>query len=69
MASTAALSFSKRAGDQNIDFTASASCCGRRKISNHEVGAPPGNVIAMNCHDRADIYGNVNSTHIMGSVS
>jgi succinyl-CoA:acetate CoA-transferase len=47
-------------------ITASASCCARRRYQPPRAD-PPHGLISMNALIEADMYGNVNSTHVMGS--
>jgi succinyl-CoA:acetate CoA-transferase len=70
MASATALSFSPDAladFNQNIDFYRQRIVLRPQEISNHPEVVRRLGVIAMNAMIEADIYGNVNSTHIMGS--
>ncbi len=47
--------------------TQQRSCCARRKSRNHPEVIRRLGILAMNGMIEADIYGNVNSTHIMGT--
>ena len=70
MASATALSFSPDAladFNQNIDFYRERIVLRSQEISNHPEVVRRLGVIAMNAMIEADIYGNVNSTHVMGS--
>ena len=70
MASATALSFNPDAladFNQNIDFYRQRIVLRPQEISNHPEVVRRLGVIAMNAMIEADIYGNVNSTHIMGS--
>ncbi|MBV8618979.1 MAG: acetyl-CoA hydrolase/transferase family protein [Curvibacter sp.] len=69
-ASAAALSLSPQATEEfnrNIDFYRQRIVLRPQEISNHPELVRRLGVIAMNAMIEADIYGNVNSTHIMGS--
>lgn len=70
MASATALSLSPRAMadfNERIDFYRERIVLRSQEISNHPELIRRLGVIAMNAMIEADIYGNVNSTHIMGS--
>jgi succinyl-CoA:acetate CoA-transferase len=70
MASATALSLSPRAMaefNERIDFYRERIVLRSQEISNHPEVIRRLGVIAMNAMIEADIYGNVNSTHIMGS--
>jgi succinyl-CoA:acetate CoA-transferase len=70
MASATALSFSPAALDEfnaNIDFYRERIVLRPQEMSNHPEVIRRLGLIAMNAMIEADIYGNVNSTHIMGS--
>ena len=70
MASATALSFSPDAladFNKNIDFYRERIVLRPQEISNHPEVVRRLGVIAMNAMIEADIYGNVNSTHVMGS--
>jgi succinyl-CoA:acetate CoA-transferase len=70
MASATALSFSPKAladFNENIDFYSKRIVLRPQEISNHPEVVRRLGVIAMNGMIEADLYGNVNSTHIMGS--
>ncbi len=70
MASATALSFSPKAladFNANIDFYSKRIVLRSQEISNHPEVVRRLGVIAMNAMIEADIYGNVNSTHLMGS--
>ena len=70
MASATALSFSPEAladFNENIDFYRERIVLRPQEISNHPEVVRRLGVIAMNAMIEADIYGNVNSTHVMGS--
>jgi succinyl-CoA:acetate CoA-transferase len=69
-ASATALSLSPEAAAEfnaNIDFYRQRIVLRPQEISNHPELVRRLGVIAMNAMIEADIYGNVNSTHIMGS--
>lgn len=69
-ASATALSLSPEAAaefEQNIDFYRSRIVLRPQEISNHPEVIRRLGLIAMNAMIEADIYGNVNSTHVMGS--
>ena len=69
-ASATALSLSPQATEefnQNIDFYRERIVLRPQEISNHPELVRRMGVIAMNAMIEADLYGNVNSTHIMGS--
>jgi len=69
-ASATALSFSPQALDdfnRNIDFYRQRIVLRPQEMSNHPEVIRRLGLIAMNAMIEADIYGNVNSTHIMGS--
>ena len=69
-ASATALSLSPQALEeftQNIDFYRQRIVLRPQEISNHPELIRRLGVIAMNAMIEADIYGNVNSTHIMGT--
>jgi succinyl-CoA:acetate CoA-transferase len=69
-ASATALSLSPAAAaefNENIDFYRQRIVLRSQEISNHPELIRRLGVIAMNAMIEADIYGNVNSTHIMGS--
>lgn len=69
-ASATALSLSPQATEEfnrNIDFYRQRIVLRPQEISNHPELVRRLGVIAMNAMIEADIYGNVNSTHIMGS--
>jgi succinyl-CoA:acetate CoA-transferase len=69
-ASATALSLSPAAAQEfndHIDFYRSRIVLRQQEISNHPELVRRLGVIAMNAMIEADIYGNVNSTHIMGS--
>ena len=69
-ASATALSLSPDAAaefNSNIDFYRQRIVLRPQEISNHPELVRRLGVIAMNAMIEADIYGNVNSTHIMGS--
>ncbi|MGZ7144857.1 acetyl-CoA hydrolase/transferase C-terminal domain-containing protein, partial [Streptococcus pyogenes] len=53
---------------QNIDFYKERIVLRPQEISNHPELIRRMGLIAMNGMIEADIYGNVNSTHIMGSA-
>ena len=70
MASATALSLSPEAVDElnaNIDFYRERIILRTQEISNHPEVIRRLGVIALNGMIEADIYGNVNSTHIMAS--
>ncbi|MDZ7891120.1 MAG: acetyl-CoA hydrolase/transferase family protein [Rhodoferax sp.] len=70
MASATALSFSPAALEEfnaNIDFYRKRIVLRPQEMSNHPEVIRRLGLIAMNAMIEADIYGNVNSTHIMGS--
>ncbi|MDP2257333.1 MAG: acetyl-CoA hydrolase/transferase family protein [Polaromonas sp.] len=70
MASATALSFSPGAladFNANIDFYRQRIVLRPQEISNHPELVRRLGVIAMNAMIEADLYGNVNSTHVMGS--
>jgi succinyl-CoA:acetate CoA-transferase len=70
MASATALSLSPEAladFNENIDFYSQRIVLRSQEISNHPQVVRRLGVIAMNAMIEADLYGNVNSTHIMGS--
>ena len=70
MASATALSFSPDAlaeFNANIDFYRQRIVLRPQEMSNHPEVVRRLGVIAMNAMIEADIYGNVNSTHLMGS--
>ena len=70
MASATALSFSPQAladFNDNIDFYSQRIVLRPQEISNHPEVVRRLGVIAMNAMIEADLYGNVNSTHLMGS--
>jgi succinyl-CoA:acetate CoA-transferase len=70
MASATALSFSPKAladFNENIDFYSKRIVLRSQEISNHPEVVRRLGVIAMNAMIEADLYGNVNSSHIMGS--
>jgi succinyl-CoA:acetate CoA-transferase len=70
MASATALSFSPAALDEfnaYIDFYRERIVLRPQEMSNHPEVIRRLGLIAMNAMIEADIYGNVNSTHIMGS--
>ena len=70
MASATALSFSPKAladFNDNIDFYSQRIVLRPQEISNHPEVVRRLGVIAMNAMIEADLYGNVNSTHLMGS--
>jgi succinyl-CoA:acetate CoA-transferase len=70
MASATALSFSPKAladFNENIDFYRERIVLRPQEVSNHPEVIRRLGLIAMNAMIEADIYGNVNSTHIMGS--
>jgi succinyl-CoA:acetate CoA-transferase len=70
MASATALSLSEEATKEfldNIDFYRERIVLRPQEISNHPEVIRRLGVIAMNGMIEADIYGNVNSTHIMGT--
>ncbi len=70
MASATALSFSPDAlkeFNDNIDFYSKRIVLRPQEVSNHPELVRRLGVIAMNAMIEADIYGNVNSTHIMGT--
>jgi succinyl-CoA:acetate CoA-transferase len=70
MASATALSFSPKAladFNDNIDFYSQRIVLRPQEISNHPEVVRRLGVIAMNAMIEADLYGNVNSTHVMGS--
>lgn len=70
MASATALSLSPKAMadfNERIDFYRERIVLRSQEISNHPELIRRLGVIAMNSMIEADIYGNVNSTHIMGS--
>ena len=70
MASATALSFSPAAlkeFNDNIDFYRKRIVLRPQEVSNHPELVRRLGVIAMNAMIEADIYGNVNSTHIMGT--
>nr|CBA27226.1 Succinyl-CoA:coenzyme A transferase [Curvibacter putative symbiont of Hydra magnipapillata] len=70
MASATALSFSPAALDEfnaNIDFYRERVVLRPQEMSNHPEVIRRLGLIAMNAMIEADIYGNVNSTHVMGS--
>ncbi|RUP25202.1 MAG: acetyl-CoA hydrolase/transferase family protein [Curvibacter sp.] len=69
-ASATALSLSPQATEdfnQNIDFYRERIVLRPQEISNHPELVRRLGIIAMNAMIEADLYGNVNSTHIMGS--
>lgn len=70
MASATALSLSPKAladFNQNIDFYSKHIVLRPQEISNHPEVVRRLGVIAMNAMIETDLYGNVNSTHVMGS--
>jgi succinyl-CoA:acetate CoA-transferase len=70
MASATALSFSPEAladFNANIDFYRKRIVLRPQEMSNHPEVIRRLGLIAMNAMIEADIYGNVNSTHVMGS--
>lgn len=70
-ASASAISLSAAAFDefsQNLDFYRSRIILRPQEISNHPELVRRLGVIAMNSMIEADIYGNINSTHIMGTA-
>jgi len=70
MASATALSFSPKAladFNENIDFYRERIVLRPQEVSNHPEVIRRLGLIAMNAMIEADIYGNVNSTHVMGS--
>ena len=70
MASATALSFSPKALEEfnaNIAFYRERIVLRPQEVSNHPEVIRRLGVIAMNAMIEADIYGNVNSTHVMGS--
>ena len=70
MASATALSLSPKAladFNANIDFYRERIVLRPQEISNHPEVVRRLGIIAMNAMIEADLYGNVNSTHIMGS--
>ena len=70
MASATALSFSPKAladFNENIAFYRERIVLRPQEVSNHPEVIRRLGVIAMNAMIEADIYGNVNSTHIMGT--
>jgi succinyl-CoA:acetate CoA-transferase len=70
MASATALSLSPDAAadfNENIDFYRERIVLRPQEISNHPELIRRMGLIAMNAMIEADIYGNVNSTHVMGS--
>ena len=70
MASATALSLSPEASKEltdNIDFYRERILLRTQEISNHPEVIRRLGIIAMNGMIEADIYGNVNSTHLMGS--
>jgi succinyl-CoA:acetate CoA-transferase len=70
MASATALSFSPNAladFNENIDFYRERIVLRPQEVSNHPEVIRRLGLIAMNAMIEADIYGNVNSTHVMGS--
>ncbi|WKT60465.1 acetyl-CoA hydrolase/transferase family protein [Microbulbifer thermotolerans] len=70
MASATAFSLSPEANQEladNIDFYRSRIILRPQEISNHPEVIRRLGVIAMNGMIEADIYGNVNSTHVMGT--
>jgi len=70
MASATALSFSPAAladFNANIDFYRERIVLRPQEVSNHPELIRRLGLIAMNAMIEADIYGNVNSTHVMGS--
>jgi succinyl-CoA:acetate CoA-transferase len=70
MASATALSLSPKAMadfNERIDFYRERIVLRPQEISNHPEVIRRLGVIAMNAMIEADIYGNVNSTHVMGS--
>jgi succinyl-CoA:acetate CoA-transferase len=70
MASATALSFSPKAladFNEHIDFYRDRIVLRPQEISNHPEVIRRLGVIAMNAMIEADLYGNVNSTHVMGS--
>lgn len=70
MASATAFSLSPEANRelaQNIDFYRERIILRTQEISNHPEVIRRLGIIAMNGMIEADIYGNVNSTHVMGS--
>ncbi len=70
MASATALSFSPAALEEfnaNIDFYRERIVLRPQEMSNHPEVIRRLGLIAMNAMIEADIYGNVNSTHLMGS--
>ncbi len=69
-ASATAISLSAQAFEdfeKNIDFYRSRIILRPQEISNHPELVRRLGVIAMNSMIEADIYGNINSTHLMGS--
>ncbi|MDQ3058848.1 MAG: acetyl-CoA hydrolase/transferase family protein [Pseudomonadota bacterium] len=69
-ASATALSFSPEAladFNENIEFYSERIVLRPQEISNHPEVVRRLGVIAMNAMIEADLYGNVNSTHVMGS--
>ena len=69
-ASATALSFSPDALEEfnrNIDFYRERIVLRPQEMSNHPEVVRRLGIIAMNAMIEADIYGNVNSTHVMGS--
>ena len=69
-ASATSISLSSKAFEdfeQNIDFYRSRIILRPQEISNHPELVRRLGVIAMNSMIEADIYGNINSTHLMGS--
>ena len=69
-ASATAISLSSKAFEdfeKNIDFYRSRIILRPQEISNHPELVRRLGVIAMNSMIEADIYGNINSTHLMGS--
>ncbi len=70
IASATALSFSPKAladFNENIDFYSKRIVLRPQELSNHPEVVRRLGVIAMNAMIECDLYGNVNSTHIMGS--
>lgn len=71
MASTCAVSLSAPAQEhfyQNIDFFRERIVIRSQEISNHPEVVRRLGLVAMNTPIEVDIYGNVNSTHIMGTA-
>lgn len=70
-ASATAISLSRKAYEDfetNIDFYRERIILRPQEISNHPELVRRLGIIAMNSMIEADIYGNINSTHIMGSA-